>query len=223
MQAEGIGPKRPVTWLEMGLHDQPANLRREIQGMITRIEADPEVDTILLAYGRCGNGLVGIQSKRCRLVLPRAHDCITVLLGSMEAHAKLSQECPEMYYYSPGWLRWRRVPGPERDAYLRTLYSERYPEDPDRVNDLLEADRETFAHHSVAGYVDLTDNKQAEKDCRDCARHLGWTYRRLQGDRSFLRELLTGPWPEQRFLVVEAGYLIAVGPNDTLVQAPGSP
>ena len=34
--------------------------------------AEDEVTTVLLAYGLCGNGVVGIRTRRCRLVLPRA-------------------------------------------------------------------------------------------------------------------------------------------------------
>jgi len=37
-------------------------------------------------------------------VVPRAHDCITLLLGSKERYAKLFGERPGTYWYSAGWL-----------------------------------------------------------------------------------------------------------------------
>ena len=39
-------------------------------------------DAILLGYGLCGNGLAGVTARHTRLVLPRAHDCIGILMGS---------------------------------------------------------------------------------------------------------------------------------------------
>jgi hypothetical protein len=63
-----------IVWLEMGLHDRPDLLRLEIQKNIGQIENDPAIETILLVYGLCGNGLAGIRAGRCHLVLPRAHE-----------------------------------------------------------------------------------------------------------------------------------------------------
>ena len=124
--------ERPESWgamafLEMGLHDQPDILRREVQAAIDRLEDIPGIETILLLYGVCGNGLIGVKAKRCRLVMPRAHDCVSILLGSPDKHQAILKENPGTYFYSPGWVRGRRVPGPDRDAHLVEFYSEKYP------------------------------------------------------------------------------------------------
>ncbi|MEX0326857.1 MAG: DUF1638 domain-containing protein [Puniceicoccaceae bacterium] len=191
--------------LEMGLHDQPDVLRQEVQKTIDRLEAMPNIETILLLYGVCGNGLIGIQAKRCQLVIPRAHDCISILLGSPDKHQAVLKENPGTYFYSPGWVRGRRVPGPDRDAHLLEFYSEKYPDDEEMVEDLIEADHETYEHHNCAAYVDLTENAGAESYCKDCAASLGWQYRRLQGDASLLKDFLSGNWDDARFLVAGPG------------------
>ena len=207
----------PVAWLEMGLHDYPDRLREQLQKTIASLESDPAVEVILLAYGRCGNGLVGVRAGRVPLVLPRGHDCISILLGGPATHEAVLREQPGTYFYSPGWIRGRRVPGPDREAWLRALYTPRYPDDPDTVTDLIEADREAFAHHNCAAYVDITNDTRAENYCRDCARHLGWSCRRLPGDPALLTALLTGPWDEARFLVAPPGRLITAAADGRLL------
>lgn len=197
-----------VELLEMGLHDRPDVLRREVQAAVDQLEEKSGIDTILLLYGMCGNGLMGVRSRRCRLVLPRAHDCISILLGSPKRHQDFLKENPATYFYSPGWVRGRRVPGPDRDEHLRRFYGEKYSEDEELIDDLLEADRQTYAHHNCAAYVDVTNNNTAESYCQDCAASLGWEYRRLQGDPALLKDLLSGNWEAQRFLVTEPGQAI---------------
>ncbi|MEX0330976.1 MAG: DUF1638 domain-containing protein [Puniceicoccaceae bacterium] len=202
---ESPGELGAMALLEMGLHDQPDVLRQEVQKTIDRLEAMPNIETILLLYGICGNGLIGVESKRCQLIIPRAHDCVSILLGSPEKHQAILKDNPGTYFYSPGWVRGRRVPGPDRDAHLMEFYSEKYPGDEEMVEDLIEADHETYEHHNCAAYVDLTDNVGAESYCKDCAASLGWKYRRLQGDATLLKDFLSGNWDDTRFLVAGPG------------------
>ena len=76
-----------VEFLELGLHESPGRLNEALQ---TRIDAasmakapgGEAYDAVLLGYGLCGNGLAGITARELPLVLARAHDCCTVLLGS---------------------------------------------------------------------------------------------------------------------------------------------
>jgi hypothetical protein len=194
-----------MAFLEMGLHDQPDILRKEVQGTIDKLEKHPEIETILLLYGICGNGLIGVKGSRCQLVMPRAHDCVSILLGSPDKHQAVLKDNPGTYFYSPGWVRGRRVPGPDRDDHLKEYYSDKYPDDPEMVEDLIEADHDTFAHHNCAAYVDITSNRGAEEYCKDCAASLGWKYKRLRGDPALLKDFLSGNWDPSRFLVTEPG------------------
>ena len=203
---------------EMGLHDQPDLLRRKIEALIAEVEANPSVEAIALAYGRCGNGLIGIKAGRVPLILPQAHDCISILLGGADRHDALLRKNPGTYFYSPGWVREKRVPGPDREAYLRELYKERYEDDEDMIKDLIEVDEEMFAHHNCAAYVSITDSPEAREYCRNCARHLGWKHEEPPTDPSFLHDLLSGQWEsEKRFLRVEPGQTIAADPSGKLV------
>ncbi len=210
-----IAPAR-VEWLEMGLHDHADRMRTSIQEAVDRLEADPAVTTVLLAYGLCGNGVVGIRTRRCRLVLPRAHDCISILFGDRPAYERYLSENPGAYFYSPGWIRGRRVPGPDREAQVLAHYQQRYPDDPDVVEDMVAADRETYAHHGCAAYIDVTGDRNAEDYCRACAKHLAWRFERIQGDDRWLRTLLSGLWAKEHFVVLEPGLPTCLGPDGML-------
>jgi uncharacterized 2Fe-2S/4Fe-4S cluster protein (DUF4445 family) len=212
-------PWQRIEWLEMGLHDQPDALRKKVQAVIDAWDALDGFDAIVLGYGLCGNGLIGIRARSKILVLPRGHDCISILLGGPAAHDAVLKENPGTYFYSPGWIRNRRVPGPDREDYLRAEYNRRYPDDPEYIDDLIEADTMAFSHHNCAAYVDLTQNAEAENYCKNCARHLGWKFRKLSGEPGLLRDLLSGSWDEGRFLIVPTGHSIVRSSGEELVSA----
>ncbi len=211
-------PWQASVYLEMGLHDRPDELRTEIEAEIRNVEAESAgIQAVVLAYGRCGNGLVGVRAQSCPLILPQAHDCISILMGSREKHNALLKENPATYFYSPGWVRGKRVPGPDREAYLRELYAERYEDDQEMIDDLIEADRDAFAHHNCAAYVSVIDHPQAREYCRNCAKHLGWEHKAVPGDPSFLQDLITGNWGNERFLTVPPGHRIDADSSGQLI------
>ena len=98
-----------------GLHDRGARaMRAGLQAAIDEAEAQAEkYDAIALGYGLCGNGLAGLEARSVPLVLPRAHDCITLLMGSRARFESYFQDHPGVYYRSAGWV--------ERGADLEPL------------------------------------------------------------------------------------------------------
>ncbi len=218
------GPRwKTLQLLEMGLHDQPDRLRRDIEKRIGEMEADAEIRAIALAYGRCGNGLVGVSAGKVPLVLPQAHDCISILLGGKERHDALLRENPGTYFYSPGWVREKRVPGPDREAWLRELYGERFDDDEEMIEDLVEADREMFSHHNCAAYVSITDSPRAREYCHDCANFLGWRHHQPPCEEEFLHNLLSGNWQDdRRFVIVRPGEKIGADAEGSLIAKPSA-
>ncbi len=210
-------------FFEIGLHDQPTRLRSLLAGAIGRAEDDPRVRQVILVYGLCGLALADLAPRRCPLVVARAHDCITLFLGSRERYAESMRDEPGTYWYSPGWNKARRVPGPEREAMLRAEYTAKFGAE--EAEALLEMERSAFAQHSTAGYTDLglpgdeEDRRYAER----CARSLGWRFRGHSGDPSLLRDLLHGPWDDGRFLTVRPGERIAHTADAAIMRAVPAP
>jgi hypothetical protein len=206
-------------FFEIGLHDQPTNLRSLLADAVGRAEDDPTVRLVVLVYGLCGLALVGISPRRCPLVVARAHDCITLFLGSKERYGATMRDEPGTYWYSPGWNKARRVPGPEREAALRKEYTAKFGAEDAEA--LLEMERAAFAQHTTAGYADLglPGDEESRRYAEQCARSLGWRFRGHPGDPSLLHDLLHGPWDNERFLTVRPGERIAHSADADIVKA----
>ena len=66
--------------MPMGLHDLGASMRSRLQERIDASDQDG-YDAILLGYALCGRGTEGLHAGKTQVVLPRAHDCIGLLMG----------------------------------------------------------------------------------------------------------------------------------------------
>jgi hypothetical protein len=203
-------------FLEVGLHDRPQELRRTLQLEIDRMDARGGLDVIVLAYALCGLGTAGLRAGTVPLVIPRAHDCITVFMGCKNRFACQQAACPDSYYFTPGWMKAKRTPGFERLESLREELSKKF--EPEDVEYLLEAEVANWAQHGRAVFLDLgtrgADSRAEEAEAS--ARELGWKFERLPGDPALLKDLLSGSWDDERFLVVPPGASIAHSPDDRI-------
>ena len=208
--------------LPQGLHLTPDALREGAQGEIDAIEsgsarkasagrADYDVqdyDAILLGYGLCSNGVAGITAGSKPLIIPRGHDCITLLLGSMAAYQDCFEKHPGTYWYSSGWIERSLPPGPERSEALRKHYIEKYGEDKAAV--LMQADLEQYASYRRAACINW-NLVTAERDrayTRKCAEFMGWDYVEIDGGPALMLDFLGGRWDNERFLTVAPGETI---------------
>jgi hypothetical protein len=216
--APGAAHIAEVRWFEMGLHDQPDQMRVILQENLDALDGRDDIEAIVLAYGLCGRGTAGLRPLRHKLVIPRAHDCITVFMGSKEAYAVHQHRCPTCYYYTPGWNRGRRVPGPEKLEALRAELAEKF--DPEDVEFLIASEREQWALHDTVTYLDLgTDDAESEAAyAKRCAEWLGWKFERLRGDATLLRDLLWGNWDDARFQIIQAGQRLGHALDESIMR-----
>lgn len=221
--AKGLSHVRRLEPLPQGLHNEPDRLRRELQELVDRIESEsPDVDTIVVGYGLCSRGTEGVRTSRSRLVVPRAHDCITLLLGSKERYAEYVKAHPGTYWYSPGWNRHHIAPGKERYDLLRARYVEKFGEED--ADYLMEEEQRWFSTYDRATFVDLRviPTEVDEAYTQACAEWLGWNYDRQYGDPGMIRTLLSGDWPEDKFLVLEPGQTLRMTADERVIEAVGA-
>jgi len=209
-----------LEFLRQGLHNEPPRLRSELQVAIDRVEAEvPAAEVIVLGYGLCSRGTEDITARRCTLVMARAHDCITLLLGSKEKYAAYVGSHPGTYWYSPGWNRYHTPPGKERYEKLYQQYLEQYGQD--NAEFLMETEQHWFKTYDRATYVDLGVDA-TESDLaytQGCADWLKWKYDRQHGDPALLCALLSGPWDEERFVIVQPGQTIRMTSDASVCHA----
>ena len=222
VQRLGLKPAE-IRFLPMGQHDYPARLHEELQAAVNEMEA-AGCRRIILVYGLCSNSILGLSASRAELVIPRAHDCITLFLGSKERYAAQMKNEPATYWFSPGWCRGKRVPGPDHLKQLEAQYREQF-EDEEDVEYLMEIEQEKYAHYRVAGYTDLGDGpvEQAKADTREAAAFLGMEFVHHKGDDRLLNNLLTGPWDAARYLVVPPGEAAISTADESIIRCSGCP
>jgi len=211
-----------VSYLRQGFHDTPAYLNELLQKEIDNIDRcedtysylppddERDFDAILLGYGLCSNAVVGLRSERYKLVIPRAHDCATLLLGSKERYKQLFDEASGgIYWYSAGWNENAVMPSRGRVEKLRVEYEEKYGED--NAEYLMEMEQNWLKEYKSCTFIDwpaLHNDKQIAFT-KDCAAYLNWEYDQQMGDDGLMRAFLSGEWDEERFLVIEPGQRIA--------------
>ena len=216
----GNAPHITVTrLLEIGLHDRPDGLRAALQEEVAAMDARVDIDAIVLAYALCGRGTSGLRARRHRLVIPRGHDCITIFMGSKERFACQQAAHPDSYYYTPGWMRANRTPGPERLESLRAEFAEKF--EPDDVEFLIESERSNWAQHGRAVYLDLgtADAQEKAQAAASSAQGLSWAFDHIPGDPSLLRDLLNGNWDADRFQIIEPGNVLDHSPDENIFRS----
>jgi hypothetical protein len=186
------GVTHPVLWIDSKLHTRPEKLREEIQGAISRIS---NVSTIILAFGYCGNALVGIKSEKARLVFPKTEDCISLLLGSTERRRALSKETCS-YYLTRGWLESENNLEGEYAYCVRKF-------GPDRALRLMRSILKNYRHLTLidTGAYDIGPLKPRTEEL---AATLGLCHKVVEGSHRLFHKLLAGPWDEE-FVQVEPG------------------
>jgi hypothetical protein len=211
-----------------GLHDDPPDLRSILQQQID--EAGPPYDAVLLAYGLCGGATAGLRAGSIPLVVPRAHDCITLFLGSRERYTDEFAGHPGTFWYVQDYLErsddgsaFAGV-GAVSDAVARATYEEyveRYGED--NAAYLMEALGAWRSHYDRAAFVDMgvadtTTARQTEARARADAERRGWTFDRLAGELILVRKLIDGDWDDD-VLVLEPGERLAMSYDERVIRA----
>jgi hypothetical protein len=194
-------------YMDFGLHETPKRMAPALQKELDAIE---EPSLVLVGYGLCGTGLVGLEAGRHTLVIPRTHDCIAILLGSHREYMKTIGENPGTYYLTKGWLEGGSDPLREYESYV-----ERYGEKTaDMVMDTMYQNytQICLVAHSEEGLVENRERAQAVGAF--CKERWGMEYSERVGSDALIAKLLDAPGHldllGDEFVVIEPGGRIAI-------------
>ena len=201
-----------VTYIRQDLHNTPLLLNIALQEEIDKLDKGddkyscPEpFDAILLGYGLCSNAISGLKSATHQLIIPKAHDCITFLLGSREAYNHHFLENPGTYWYSTGWVENTKSPSKTRLEEIRAEYLEIYGEE--NAQYLMEMEHNWVKDYHTAGFINWNEIKsdKASAFTKDCAESLQWDYKQFEGKSGYLEDFLNARWDPNYFLILQPG------------------
>ena len=206
-----------IEWkaLDAGLHARPNDLR-----LLAQAEIDEAsrlgYDAVILFYGLCGRGTANLVSRDIPVVIPRAHDCITMFLGSSEAYLRQFHKNPGTFYHTLGWIEKKINPKNREASDLYQNYQKvGYDKHPD-FNQLKKKFGEENAkhivsfterwkqHYSRAAYIDM--GFPGEDVLIDFTREMAdifeWQHEVIEGDASLMERILSGDWSDDRIFVL---------------------
>ena len=187
--------------------------------------SNEKYDYIIIGIGLCGNAITNISARTIPLVIPRAHDCNTFLLGSKENFREFIDEEPGTIFYHFGQVE---RSGAERvDAVPKNTglgqdiseYIKKYGEENARY--LKEMEYNWTRYHKRAAYLfpKIPLNLKNEKDKEICeyVKQFNWSVVKLLESKVFFARLLSGNWDEDEFLIVPSGKKIIPTNDDNII------
>jgi hypothetical protein len=230
-----------LEFVPQGLHDHPKQGKIEVQKRVDAVPPD-RYDAILVGYALCGNLITGLEARHTRLVIPRAHDCITFFLGSQERYLNLSATMPGAYFYTSGWLECVRRRGetmpPTHPAYTlpsragageqpNAMYEQwvaKYGEEQARhLLEVMSHWAQNYTHGVLIDF-DFTKSLHLHEQVQAVCAKRGWQFEEIEGDIRLLQHWVDGEWDPASFLVVGPGERVVPSyREDVILAEPGVP
>lgn len=191
LQKEGV----TFAFLEQSLHRTPQKMPAAVQEEINKA-AETDEDFVVLGYGLCSNGILGVRPVRQPVVIPRAHDCISLFLGSLERYQEEHGKEPGTYYLTKGWIDEGKSP-----LGILSEYTQRYGKETAEW-----VIREELKNYKRIALVDSGNHISEEHraHARENARFLNLRYEEIKGSLEFFVRMLRGPWGKD-FLILHPG------------------
>jgi hypothetical protein len=169
-----------VRYLEQALHRTPHLMPGRLQAEIDAVAG--YAGRIVLGYGLCSNGLVGVAARQQSIIVPRCHDCITLFLGSRASYDELFHRIPGTYYLTPGWIEEKKDPlGIVEFDYTPRVGSET----------AIWAMQEELKHYTHVALISsgLTDIEPYRRRAKENAACFGKEYLELTGTLDYFRKM----------------------------------
>jgi hypothetical protein len=224
-----------IEYMPKSLHDigegpMSSRLQARIEESLASRPSDAWPDAVVLLYGLCNNGIRGLHAP-VPIVVPRAHDCITLLLGSRARYDAHFQANPGTFYRSPGWIERDSDPDANPASVTSRLgithdYAklvEKYGEDDAKY--LMETMGDWLKHYRRLSLIDTGVGPYEDYRifCQDQVKEKNWIYEEVAGDMILIRKLLSGDWDEKDFLILQPGQKIAASNDPDVIRADGAP
>ncbi len=210
-------------FLPGGLHERPMELRQRLQESIDVASKKKGLDRIVVGYGLCGRGTVGIHARSVPLVIPKVHDCIALFLGSDEAYREQFQRYPGTYYISAGWFEEKVEPLSQQEKAAQVKgkldvedlqkLSEQYggEENAEAIADFYNSWKENYQR---AAFIDTgaPEKESYAEHAQEMAEQFDWEYERIKGDLTLLEKAILGETSSEEIALIPSQHVTAYDP-----------
>ncbi|WP_299977852.1 DUF1638 domain-containing protein [Desulfobacula sp.] len=214
--AKKLGLDIDYKFLEAGLHNNPKLLKEKLQAAIDEISASGLCERIIIGYGICGKGTIGVQSRGVPLTIPKVHDCIALFLGGDQAYKNEFKKFPGTYYLSAGWCEEKTEPMSQRKQWA--YFGDKKLE----FNDLVEkhgenAAQQTFdflnswqKNYQRAAFIETgaKTSPRYEKFAQEMANEYNWEYHKIKGGQGLIEKMITASRSTSEILFVPPEHVI---------------
>lgn len=181
-------------YLPQNLHRTPQKMANAIQDIIKKIPAD--IEKVILGYGLCSNGIVGVEAPAQGLYIPKIHDCIALYLGSRKKYNEIFKNHPGTYHLTQSWIENEKDPL----GLLQNEYTERVGRE--MAEEAMQHEIKNYEHISYinTGTGDVEKNRQRAKEN---AKYFGKTFIEYKGTNQYFKKILEGPYQNDDFVYIE--------------------
>lgn len=214
-----------LDFLPKGLHD--LGVEKMLQRIQERLDLVQEgvYDAVLLAYGLCNNGIVGLKSAHTRVVIPKAHDCISLFMGSRKRYQEYFNAHPGTYYRTSGWIERSDASGAGDATISQKLglfmkYEELvrlYGEE--NAQYVMEQMGDGTANYDQLTYISvgLEGEDVFRQEAIRESKEKGWKFDDVRGSLELLRKLIDGQW-DDNFVVLEPGLSVRASHDEHVIK-----
>jgi len=170
--------------------------------------------------------IVGLTGRDQRLVVPRAHDCITLFLAAKSATWTTSKTILEFTFKTTGWIERGEAKGELSQLTvgnrLKTQQSfeqlvARYGEE--NAKYLWEELGNPEKHYGKMTFIEMGIERDSsfERIAHEKADARKWEFEKVQGDMGMFQRLVDGIWNDNEFLIVPPGRRVAAPYDEGII------
>lgn len=191
---EGNGVR--VEYMAQNLHRSPKQLKEHLQEKLDEIDQLEEVQQLVLGYGLCSGGIVGLKVPGQGLVIPKVHDCIALMMGSRGSFNAYFNQNPGTYHLTESWIENEKDPL----GLLENEYTERVGRE--MAEDALRTELKNYTHISFIN-TGIGNEEKYRKRAQQNADFFGKQFLEIEGSGAYFRKMLYGPYDSKEFVHIE--------------------
>jgi hypothetical protein len=185
-----------IRYIDQGFHMTPRKMGPAIQEQVDLVSG--KSDKIVLGYGLCANGIVGVKAREQGLYVPKSHDCIALFMGSGDTYRKAIKTRPGTFYLTAGWIADRKDPL----SYMEDVYTPRMGRETAEWG--MKEELKNYSHFALIN-TGAGNLNQLRKQTLKNATFFDKEFDELPGSLMLFRKMVMGPLQGNEFLFIKPG------------------